>query len=186
MKRNSSLISESESETWISESESRKKEIQACVDWTYETLFPFVVVPKVRCFGSRAQNMFTETSDWDFAVAVSEEQVGKADDIRNVIQQKLVGDQMVKNFFATRDQAGKSTLVWKRDGDKVTTSLLVSSKSSMAMALATREFLRKFYRTHDYMRKSVLEIAEMLRTQKHMTTGSATDFSRGRAEKVIR
>ena len=126
--------------------ENRKNEIQACVEWAYETLFPGVLVPSVRGFGSRSQNMFTDQSDWDFAVAVSEEQFPQADDIRKLIQQKLLDRNLnlVKNFHRTQDQPDKSTLVWQRTGDNVTTSLLVSTQDSMAMAVATTEFLRDF------------------------------------------
>ena len=89
--------------------EKRKNEIQAYVKWAYETLFPGVLVPPVRGFGSRSQNMFTDKSDWDFAVAVSEEQFPQADDIRKLIQQKLLDRNLnlVKNFHRTQDQPEK-------------------------------------------------------------------------------
>ena len=151
----------------MAECRRRRDVLQDVADEAYMQVFQETPAPRVQAFGSQAQGMATDTSDWDFAMEIPEARASHAKVLRAAIRQILI-DRKLTKYWKSEDQSAKSTLLWTVTNDSVTTSLLVDQKENMTFALSTTAFLAKFYRTHSSMKDHVKAVATLLRSQKHM------------------
>ena len=148
----------------MAECRRRQPVLQGVADAAYRKVFKESPAPRVQLFGSRAQGMATDTSDYDFLLDIPEARASQAKVLRAAIRQILI-DRKMTRYWKSEDLFPKSNLVWTFERDDVTTSLLVCQEGSVAFGIATTAFLKEFYRTHRLMKEHVKKVATLLRNE---------------------
>jgi hypothetical protein len=144
----------------------RLHRMQGIVEIVWRQLF-FEECPRVVPFGSVAYDLATSSSDWDYALELPEELAPQGKVFRAKLRQHLC-DRGFTTYWKTADQFQLQTLKWKFKGDKVQSSLNVSSTEAMALAMGTTRYLQEFYARNEDMKEPVRTVATLLRKAKHM------------------
>ena len=94
----------------MAECRSRKSELRDVADAAYRQVFKKSPATRVQLFGSRAQGMATDMSDYDFLLELPEARAFEAKILRASIREILI-DRGMTRFWKSADQFGKGTLV---------------------------------------------------------------------------